>query len=260
MHAGVRTTAEFWLVGAPDSLSSQSRRNPDGFGIGSFAADGTPVVEKRPLPAFADPEFASAAHTLAGTTFVAHVRHASVGAITEANTHPFLQDGRLFAHNGGLGDLGELDRRLTELGAAGLVKGETDSERFFALITAEAAAAGGRLEAGIGAAVHWIRDRLPIVSLNFVLATPDELWALRYPSTDTLFLLQRTAGDDAGTGFVGEGTHMGAHAASLSDHDSVVVASERLNGDPRWREVLPGEVVHVSCDLDTEVRLVLQDG
>jgi predicted glutamine amidotransferase len=52
-------------------------------------------------------------------------------------THPFLQDERLFAHNGVMQGLTELDSRLERLGAAGQVEGQTDSERVFALITAE---------------------------------------------------------------------------------------------------------------------------
>jgi glutamine amidotransferase len=32
--------ASFWLLEAPDSLAEQSRRNPDGFGLGSFAETG----------------------------------------------------------------------------------------------------------------------------------------------------------------------------------------------------------------------------
>jgi glutamine amidotransferase len=41
LHAGTHArTATFWLVDAPDSLSAQSRRNPDGTGLGVFDAKG----------------------------------------------------------------------------------------------------------------------------------------------------------------------------------------------------------------------------
>ena len=36
----VRVPATFWLLDAPDSVEAQSRRNPDGSGIGFFAPDG----------------------------------------------------------------------------------------------------------------------------------------------------------------------------------------------------------------------------
>jgi predicted glutamine amidotransferase len=52
MSGGSRAVkATFWLLDAPDSLSEQSRREPDGTGLGSFDADGRPVVTKRPIAA-----------------------------------------------------------------------------------------------------------------------------------------------------------------------------------------------------------------
>src|ERR1039458_6027654 len=161
LHAGTTTVAAtFWLIDAPDSLSAQSHHNPDGAGIGVFGADGKATVSKQPIAAWEDTQFASAARDLRGTTFVAHVRYASTGDHTLANTHPFEQDGRLFAHNGVVQGLAELDRRLADLGASGLVGGETDSERVFALITAETARHGGDVSEGVTAAIGWVGERL----------------------------------------------------------------------------------------------------
>ena len=154
-------------------------------------------MSKQPIAAWQDTAFARTARHLHGTTFVAHVRYASTGAHTVANTHPFLQDGRLFAHNGVVQGLPELGQRLTELGTAGLVRGETDSERVFALITGETRRHGGDLGRGITAAVGWIAGQLPVYAVNLVLATATDVWALRYPATHELYVLGRPAG---GTG------------------------------------------------------------
>ena len=54
-----------------------------------------------------------------------------------------------------------------------LVKGDTDSERFFALITREIDARDGDIAAGIEAACVWVAANLEIVSINFVLATSE---------------------------------------------------------------------------------------
>ena len=126
LHAGTRdVAARFWLIDAPDSLDAQSHRNPDGAGVGTFGPGGrarrSASSPSRPGRTCSSP---TAAQDLRGTTFVAHVRYASTGARTMANTHPFLQDGRLLAHNGVVQGLGELDRHLAELGAAGLAGGE----------------------------------------------------------------------------------------------------------------------------------------
>ena len=254
LHAGTAAVAAtFWLIDAPDSLSAQSHRNPDGAGVGVFGADGKATVSKQPIAAWEDTQFASAAQDLRGTTFVAHVRYASTGDHTLANTHPFEQDGRLFAHNGVVQGLAELDRRLADLGTAGLVGGETDSERVFALITAETRRRGGDLAEGLTAAVTWISERLPVYALNLVLTTATDLWALRYPATHELYVLARPAGG-TGTGRGLEAVTSRIHARSphLAGRPSVIIASEQMDDDPGWRLLEPGELVHVESDLTVE--------
>ena len=79
-----------------------------------------------------------------------------------------------------------------ELGSyARLVLGDTDSERYFALITKEIDAHGGDVGAGMAAAASWIAERLPVSALNAIVATPGELWALRYPGQHALHVLER---------------------------------------------------------------------
>lgn len=251
LHAGAAVPATFWLVDAPDSLAAQSHRNPDGAGIGVFDDDGVPVVDKQPLAAWRDPEFASAAHEFRGTTFLAHVRYASTGAHTVANTHPFLQHGRLFAHNGVVLTLDQLDARLAALDASDLVGGQTDSERVFALVTAETVRRDGDVTAGLVAAVGWIADHLPLYALNLVLATATDLWALRYPATHQLHLLDRTVG---GSGSIGgpldaRSHRIRARSSYLADRRSVIVASEQMDDDPDWRPLDPGELIHINADL-----------
>jgi hypothetical protein len=83
--------ATFWLLEAPDSLAEQSRRNPDGYGIGTFEEDGSAVISKRPAAAYEDELFALEAKERESPTFVAHVRYASTGGLSVENTHPFEQ-------------------------------------------------------------------------------------------------------------------------------------------------------------------------
>jgi predicted glutamine amidotransferase len=251
LHAGPREiAATFWLVEAPDSLEEQSHRNPDGFGIGTFREEETPVVDKAPLSAWADPEFAKAAHQLMGTTFVAHVRKASTGALVQANTHPFLQRNRLFAHNGVVLGLDRLDARLQELGVDRLVLGDTDSERIFALITAEVARNNDDVDAGLQSAIAWIAEELPVYALNFVLTTATDVWALRYPATHRLFVLPRPpGGTDTDRHLQTRGSLMDAHSEQLATQASVIVASEEMDDDSQWRLLEPGELLHVDAEL-----------
>lgn len=250
LHAGQHpVAATFWLLDAADSLRVQSHREPDGAGIGVFDATGQPVLDKQPIAAWDDAEFAQEARTARSRTFVAHVRYASTGAHTVDNTHPFAQDGRLFAHNGAIGGLARLDERLADDGVRHLVRGQTDSERMFALITSQARLNGGDVGAAIVTAVSWIADRLPLFAVNILLATPDDMWALRYPDTHELYILERPALDerlDVRTRRIRTRSH------ELAGSPSVVFASEPMDGETGWRLLDPGELIHVGRSLDAD--------
>lgn len=240
----VRVDAEFWLLDAPDSLVRQSLANPDGTGLGWFDDRGRPHVEKQSIAADHDPAFAAEAHERRSETFVAHVRRTSGSPIAERNTHPFTLDGRIFAHNGVVGDLPRLEAHLGE--DMNLVGGDTDSERVFALVTREIRRAGGDVEAGLHTASTWIAAELPVLSMNLVLAEPGRLWALRYPTTHELWVLERAPVGERLDHRSSLGTRV--RSAHLADTGSVVVASERLDeGD--WRLLEAGELLSVDPDL-----------
>ncbi|PYC74511.1 class II glutamine amidotransferase [Streptomyces tateyamensis] len=241
-----RSRATFWLLEAPDNLSVQSRREPDGTGLGYFTADGTPRLHKAPVAAFQDRAFAQEAAVVESTTFLAHIRYASTGALEDANTHPFEQAGRLFAHNGVIEDLDRLDAHLGP--DRSLVTGDTDSERFFALITRETAARGGSVADGIEAAARWVSENLPVYALNIVLTTADELWALRYPDTHELYVLERRPGGHHGDRHLdhaGSAGRMRIHSGDLARTRATVVASERMDDNPHWQLMEPGELLHI---------------
>jgi predicted glutamine amidotransferase len=237
-------SATFWLLEAPDSLRSQSHREPDGTGLGFYDAQGAPQIDKQPLAAFRDRAFAQAARTVRSATFVSHVRFATTGALELRNTHPFEQHGRLFAHNGVIGDTAGLDRRLGA--ASSLVGGDTDSERFFALISTEIDRHDGDVAAGIAAAVAWVAANLPVLSLNFVLIDSKQLWALRYPDTHELHVLERPAGS-ALDQVSSQTTRI--HSDEAATRPVVVVATELLDADPGWRALGSGELIHVDGSL-----------
>ena len=257
LHAGRSVvTATFWLLDAPDSLMAQSKRNPDGTGLGVFGPDGAPQVRKEPIAACEDTEFASEAHEMSGTTFIAHVRYASTGSLDVRNTHPFLQDDRLFAHNGVVAGLDVLDERLAELSVANLVVGQTDSERVFALITGSVRARDGDVEAGLTDAMTWLAANVPIYAANILLAEATDVWALRYPETHTLFMLDRHYGS---TAFEMQTNRIHARSKELGEQPSVVFASERMDDDKTWQLLKPGVLVHVDAGLSITEREVLPD-
>ena len=252
--APTRVRATFWLLQAEDSLVAQSRREPDGTGLGYFDAKGTPVVHKRPIAAFEDRAFAREGREVQSETFVAHIRFASTGGLTPENTHPFVQRGRLFAHNGVIGDLPKLEAQLGKYRE--LVGGDTDSERFFALVTKEIEQRDGDVTAGLIAAARWVAQELPLFALNVVLTTSNELWALRYPETHALYVLERSPGRALEhNSTVGP---MRVHSTDLGDTPAVVVASEPMDEDSDWRALAPGELLHVDHQLQVSSVVALE--
>jgi predicted glutamine amidotransferase len=250
---GERVRATFWLLEAPDSLAQQSRREPDGTGLGTYDERGRPVVSKQPLAAYEDHQFALQAREVTSRTFIAHVRYASTGAVSPQNTHPFEQQDRLFAHNGVIEEVGRLEDELGDYRS--LVQGETDSERYFALITKEIEKDGDVGEA-IARAASWIAENLPVFALNLVLITDAELWALRYPDVHELYVLERAAGGPSGRRHLEHASARGSvrvRSGDLAGRPAVVVASEPMDEDAGWRALQSGELLHVDADLNARV-------
>jgi predicted glutamine amidotransferase len=253
-----RVQAAFWLLDAPDSLQEQSRRNPDGCGVAGFDTGGKVEMHKAPVAAWDDPDFGNVARRLTSSTFVAHVRHATTGPRRYENTHPFAEGDIAFAHNGALGSLDLVDEQLGDYRR--VVHGDTDSERMFALILKETGAHHGDLSAGIAAATGWLAQGVPVLSLNLIVVTPKGLWALRYPSTNELYLLDRNPGGEHGNQHLhGVGQHGGIRVRSsdLCDSPAIVVASERIDENPAWQLLAPGELVHVNHELKIERKCVI---
>ncbi|GAB1820335.1 class II glutamine amidotransferase [Herbidospora sp. RD11066] len=249
-----RTKATFWLLDAPDSLTAQSHRDPEGAGLGFFTDDGEARVHKAPIAAYEDRCFAEEAKQVSSTTFIAHVRYASTGGLDMKNTHPFRQDNRLFAHNGVVEGLDRMDARLGP--DRSLVRGDTDSERVFALITGEIRANGGDVTAAITTTARWIAEQLPLFALNVLLISDRELWALRYPETHRLYALERPPAHLRHEGTDGR---IRVHSSDLATMPCVVVASERMDDDPGWRLMEPGELLHVDGAQRVHRKIILPD-
>jgi glutamine amidotransferase len=245
--------ATFWLLDAPTSLLALSETQPDGVGLGAFNADGTPWVYRKPVAANRSQTFIADAHEVRSRTFLAHIRHATAGQPTLENTHPFEQHGRLFAHNGVLGGLDALRDRLGE--HSKLVQGSTDSELYFTLMTKRIEDHGGDVPAGIAHAAREIAAEIPLYSLNMLLTTPTDVWALRYPDTNELWILERSiaalGGPGGSDGFDGRSMSgiTRVFSGQLAILPSTVIASQPLDTNPLWRMLEPGELIHVDGEL-----------
>lgn len=254
LHAGERdVAAQFWLLDAPTSIARQSERNADGYGMAALTSRRGMILIRNPVQASEDPAYRHVARRLDAAEMLVHLRYASTGEVSLLNTHPFSQDGRLFAHNGVVGDLDRIEARLGPNRA--MVMGDTDSERFFALITLAIREAGGDVRAGIIAAVREMVAEYELYSLNFVLGELGHIWALRYPEHNPLHLSRRRPGGPTGAAPLDEADAAGTlrlHSDDASVAPLVVIASERISDEPGWEEIHPGELVHVGPTLQVD--------
>lgn len=261
MSGGTRAVqATFWLLDAPTSLLLQSETQPDGVGLGTFEPDGSPLVYRKPVSANRSQTFIADAREVRSTTFLAHIRHATAAQPTLENTHPFQQHGRLFAHNGVLADLDDLRGRLGT--HAELLQGQTDSELYFTLMTKRIEEAGGDIGAGITAAAKELAAETELYSLNMLLTTPTDIWALRYPDTNPLWVLERSlAGFDDGAMF-DKRSNAGitrVFSGELAILPATVIASQRMDSNPTWRMMEPGELIHVDSRLKVTSTIAVPD-
>ncbi len=130
-----------------NSLINQSFRarereeplNGDGFGVGWYAPkiEETPAVFSSIQPAWNNGNLRNISPKIQSGTILAHVRAATHGRVSEANCHPFQYGRLLFMHNGSIAGFNIIKRALRMRLSDGIydwIKGDTDSEHFFALI------------------------------------------------------------------------------------------------------------------------------
>jgi len=119
---------------APRSLAFLSREHPDGWGIGVYDDARGWSIERGTLCAHDDDEFHVVAGGSRGELLIAHVRKRTV-APSRSKT-PTLSPRPLgLAHNGTIEDI-EWVRDQIPASRLAQVRGETDSELFFAFLLA----------------------------------------------------------------------------------------------------------------------------
>jgi glutamine amidotransferase len=112
--------------------------NGDGFGVGWYM----PEIDSEPgrfvsvMPAWSNRNLRSISSKIISPCVFAHVRAASLGAVSETNCHPFQFKNYLFMHNGDIEDFLLIKRDLRNMLEDDLynnIQGQTDSEHIFAL-------------------------------------------------------------------------------------------------------------------------------
>jgi glutamine amidotransferase len=247
-------TAEHWLVDAQRSFKTLSRDNPDGAGLASLTRGSETTLQKWTRSAGQNPDFDRAARSTAGHVLIGHLRQATpgMGHVKVENGHPFIlnkavkpapadltivEDGMtlrtpeksvdVFAHNGAFDSKLPLERALGSRMSS--VHGDTDSERYGTLLQDAIEGEHGTVPRAVRSTVGWMEDGAPAGSYNFLLGREDGLWAFRYPDMNGLYVRE----------IPGPG---GAHDAQGG---ATLIASDPLDHSPEWRQMAPGELLHI---------------
>ncbi|MGM0559186.1 MAG: class II glutamine amidotransferase [Myxococcota bacterium] len=267
MRASHRTEVGCELIEAQNSLIRQSERdarglsNPHGWGIGRWAGkfvDCQRVAE----PASVDEDFRMGAATLEGKTILAHIRRATVGSPKLVNTHPFLFEHSMLAHNGHIPDFAQVRPKMLDAMTEqhrGAILGDTDSEHFFHLLLSIREREDLTMHDGLTRAVVQVyrlaKDLAPDdeVGLNFLWTEEEKLVGCRL--NRELWYTKR------------EGRHRcevcgGYHttAPEGADYRSTVLASEKITDSESWQEVPNASVFWIDKNEDLHIReLELRD-
>jgi predicted glutamine amidotransferase len=161
------------LLEAENPMIRQSEEHDSGWGMAVYErADGAePKVVRFPEAAYSDGAFLNATSSK-GRIFNVHVRRATMGGLTPANTHPFCLGNYSFGHNGTVIHWS----RLLEPGIRE-PQGETDSEVLFNFLMHDYDP--GDPVASLRHAMAVAVERSPFSGLNFLFCDGERLFAYR---------------------------------------------------------------------------------
>jgi predicted glutamine amidotransferase len=266
-HANRPTPAADRLLHCETSLRAQSRRDTrgeshvDGWGIGYYEGD-RPRVVRRATSATECGEYSAAAAGVCAATFLAHVRQASVGERSTANTHPFAFGRWLFAHNGtvtGFDRVGPLLRNETSDDLLAAVKGTTDSELLFHWLLTRLRSVQTDLAApcrDLAAMPRVVAESIVRLDAASAAAGGDEPAKLNFLLSDGRFLLASCFGhslhwiNHIGPAVVDNGTD--PSATTCREYRAAVVASEPVTQEA-WQEIPDRSILVIDADIQASV-------
>ena len=243
--------------------------NGDGFGIAWYNHDIHPepglFVSVR--PAWNDVNLQYLAKKIKSNCFFAHVRAASTGWVSEVNCHPFHHENMTFMHNGQIGGFKHLKRQIqNELNEElfSWIKGQTDSEHFFALFLhfwGKQKREGTAYEMAdvLNETISYLvklsgQQKISEKQyINVVLTDGKRMVSARY--TDDKPEKASTLYYSKGSKYYCEGNVCRMRDTDDPNDRAVLVASEKLTkGDEHWHTIPPNNILIVDVNLETSLQ------
>lgn len=241
--------------------------NGDGFGIGWYARElnSEPVTFVSVHPAWSNRNLRNLAPKIRTDCFIAHVRAASVGEVSESNCHPFQYKEILMMHNGGVEKFSNIKRKIREPLTDELynwIKGQTDSEHIFAFMlnelfrnhkTISPETVVDSFEKTFSSLKDFMseNDIADAAYLNMVFTNGNFIVGTRYvtdPKEEPLTLYH-----SEGSRFVVE-DGITRLEAPKDDDQAVLVVSEKLSDSKDWTLIPPNHFVIVEDTLNVRIR------
>ncbi len=230
------------------------RTLPDGWGLGYYpAGEPSAAILKEPAPPQGSirSQLALAWEQVASSLFVLHIRHATWGALSDANTQPFARAwGRrdwLMAH------AGSLDKKLPDVAGPFEPIGSTDTEQLFCQLLNKCVERGWRNlgEADIPTMVGWIAELNEIGGMTMCLTDGKDLIVHADRRGDPLWLGELKPPYDK-IGFGDNDLSIDLTKRGAKSRKGVVVSTEPQqprDGDAEkalaWRQLEPGQFLVV---------------
>jgi predicted glutamine amidotransferase len=223
----------------------------DGWGVGFSAGRDAAIFREPQAAAFSPWVRCLQNHPTRSDTVIAHIRHATRGAISLANTQPFVRElggqAYIFAHNGHLGDavlsISTPSDRFTPIG-------ETDSEAAFCGLMDDFAAIAeldidNSTDRDLSVFAAFTRRMRDLGPANIILAVNGRLLVHADRRTQRtgaieppgLWMLQRSCSVAPAGEFAGGGVHLEGNALNV-----VLIASVPLTTEP-WQPLERGAVL-----------------
>jgi glutamine amidotransferase len=241
--------------------------NGDGFGIGWYAREinDEPVTFVSVHPAWSNRNLRNLAPKIRTDCFIAHVRAASVGEVSESNCHPFQYKDLLMMHNGGVESFSNIKRKIREPLTDELynwIKGQTDSEHIFAYMlndlfknhkTISPETVTSAFENTFKSLKKFMSENnvLEAAYLNMLFTNGNFMVGTRYvtdPKEEPLTLYH-----SEGSRFVVEDGVTRLEAPD-DDDQAVLVVSEKLSDSKDWTLIPANHFVIVENSLNVRIR------
>ena len=269
LMADLLMNAEHSLI--TQSIHSRERDEPlngDGFGVGWYLEkDPVPCLFTSVIPAWSNANLHRISEKIRSSCIFAHVRAATSGLlVSDVNCHPFQHGKFLWMHNGMIGPIDKIRRRMRDSLSDehyDIILGTSDSEHSFAVFLEQLGKdkesptmenMEKALVATIEKILHWSNevDDDSATYLNFAVTDGEKMLISRFVSDD---------GEDPPTLYVSCGSTFELHNGDFrmkrdcQGLQTALVSSEPLTSVREdWLEVPPNHLVTISENNKVEMK------